>query len=139
MINLREYRIEDWARITDAVEPFSPNRPAQEFLLATERGVAITGEDDGIVMACGGIIYNGNSKGAVWLKVNKKCLGQPLRWGRAFRETFRLMKEVVGDMEISTYVLKDFCRGERMARLIRLRNTKETVEYNDNIYIKWAL
>ncbi len=138
MITLRKYNIEDWAKIDDAIEPFTPPMPMEKFLEMTENGIAITGVEKGSVMACGGIMYLNDTNGMVWLKISKECLIQSFGWARTICETFRLMKKSVGDLKISTYVLSDFCKGEKLARLIGLRKTEETEEYNGNTYHKFA-
>ena len=138
MITLREYKTEDWTKIDDAVEPFTPPIPMEEFLEMTKNGVAITAIEKGSVMACGGIMYLDDTNGAVWLKMSKKCLIQSFSWARTICETFRLMKKAVGDLRISTYVLSDFCKGERLAKLIGLKRTDQIEEYNGNIYNKYT-
>ena len=133
MITLREYKAEDWSEINDALEPFMPTA-----LKVNEQGLVITAIEDGRIMACGGVVYTNSAKGVVWVKVSKKCLREPLRWARTIRETFRLMKDSVGDLRISTYILADFCKGEKLARLIGLKRTDETEEYKGNIYNKYT-
>lgn len=137
MITLREYEIEDWSKIDDAIEPFIPPVPIEDFLKMTKRGVAITGVEDGEIMACGGIAYTNDKDGTVWLKVSRKCAGYG--WARTIRETFGLMKESVGDLRISTYILENFCKGEKLARLIGMKRTDETEEYNGNTYNKYTV
>ncbi len=135
MITFREYKVEDWSKINDAIEPFMPATLINEV---NERGIAITAIEDGCMMACGGIVYTNSTEGIVWVKVSQKCLRKPLRWARTIRETFRLMKESVGDLQISTYILDNFCKGEKLARLIGLKRTDKTEEYNGNIYNKYT-
>jgi len=139
MIILREYKADDWAKIDDAVEPFMPLMPVREFLEMAKRGLAITGVEDGNVMACGGVTYMNDKEGIVWVKVSKKCLKQSFRWARTIRETFNLMIESAGELKITTYVLDNFCRGEKLARLIGLKRTDETEEYNGNTYHKYTV
>ena len=140
MIIFREYDIDDWSKIDDAVEPFMPLELTKDFLFEiSKRGLSITSVEDGNIMACGGITYVNNKEGTVWVKVSRKCLNDSLKWARVIRETFRLMKEVVGDLEISTYILDSFCKGERLARLIGMKRTTETKEHNGNIYNKYQV
>ncbi len=136
MIILRPYRVSDWSQIKDAIEPFSTTK---KFLQTTKNGVAVTATEDGYVMACGGIIYHDNDNGIAWAKVSRGCLKHPVKWGMAIRKTFKMMTDTVGDLVISTYVLKDFCHGDRVARLIGLRRTDETEVQNGNIYIKYTV
>ena len=133
MILCREYEVEDWAKIEDPVEPFAPMNPNDDFLQATKRGLHVTGTEDGKVLACGGIMFESDTEGKVWLKVSKQIAGS-FSWARSIKEVFNLMMEHVGDMNVGTYVLKDFCKGDRLARMINMRNTNETVEHNGNIY-----
>ncbi len=139
MITLKKYETEDWVKIGDAVEPFSPLMPPENFVKMTKHSVAVTGIENGNVMACGGVTYVNDKEGIVWVKISKKCLTQPYKWARSIRETFRIIMDSIGDLKISTYVLRDFCKGERLARLIGLKKTDETEEYNGNIYNKYTV
>lgn len=138
MIALKEYKIEDWTKIDNAIEPFIPPMPMKEFLEMSKRGVAVTGVENGEVVACGGIAYISETEGTVWLKMSKKCFEHSYSWARTIKETFGLMKEAVGDLRISTYVLDNFCKGEKLARWIGLKKTDEVEEYNGNIYHKYT-
>ena len=139
MIVLREYNTDDLVKIDDAVEPFMPKMPIKEFTEMTQRGVAATGVEDGDVRACGGIAYFNDNDGVVWLKVSKKCLNHSFQWLRVIRETFKIMKEAVGDVAVSTYVLSGFCKGQRLARLVGMKPTNEAEEFQGNIYIKYTV
>ena len=108
-----------------------------EFLEMTTRGVAVTGLEDGEVMAVGGIAYMSDTEGTIWLKISKKC-DKSFRWARAIRETVQLMKEAVGDLKISTYVLSDFCKGEKLVRMIGLGKTDEMEQHDGNTYYKYT-
>ena len=134
MITLKEYEPKDWLAITDAVEPFSPLMPTEEFLKMTENGLAITAIENDKVMACGGITYVGD-EGVVWVKISKKCKGYS--WARSIRETFRLMMDSIGDLKISTYIVSGFCKGDKLARLIGLHKTDEFETYKGKVYYKW--
>ncbi len=132
MIELQEYKTKDYYAIEDAVEPLTPM--VEGFLETAKRGVSATAVENGAVMAVGGVFYTSDTEGVTWLKISSKCLLRPLAWGRAIRETFRLMAESVGDIKISTYILADFCKGEKVARLIGLKKTDQSEEYNGKIY-----
>ena len=60
-------------------------------------------------------------------------------WARAIKDTFRIMTESVGNIKMYTYILKDFCQGEKLARLINMKQTEESVEHNGNIYNKYMV
>lgn len=139
MITLKEYEVDDWIKISDAVEPFSPLMPTDDFIEMTKRGVAVTAVEKDEVMACGGIVYINDNEGIVWVKVSRKCFKQSYRWARTIKETFGIMMKAVGDLRISTYVISEFCKGDKLARLIGLKRTDETEEYNGNIYYKYAV
>ena len=135
MIILRDFEIKDWSDIDDAVEPMMPLVPTESFLeMARSRGISVTAVEDGKVMACGGIMYINNDEGMVWTKISKKCLGRSFRWARIIKETFQIMMDSVGDVQISTYILDNFCKGEKVARLIGLKLTEEAHVYNGNTY-----
>ena len=138
MITLREYKPDDWKMITDAVEPFMFLEPFGNFNEIVQRGLAITAVEDGVVMACGGVSYASNEEGVVWVKVSKKCFKQPFRWARTIKETFMLMAKSLGNMMIITYILKDFCRGEKLARMIGMEKSDRTYEFNDNTYNRYT-
>ena len=132
----REYKESDWSAIDDAVEPFSSS---EVMFDKTKHGIAITGVEDGSVMACGGISYLDSDNGTVWLKMSKRCLVEPLKWAREIRIVFGYMIDSVGDIDVSTYVLSDFCRGDRVARFIGLKPTSQSEYYNGNTYIKYVV
>lgn len=139
MITLRYYKDSDWLEITDAVEPFSPLEPAEEFIAISKHSVAVTGVEDGVVMACGGVTYTNDDAGVVWVKVSKKCLRQPYRWARTIKETFVIMMESIGNLKLSTYVISNFCKGDKLARLIGLKKTDEFKEHNGNKYYRYTV
>lgn len=138
MITLREYDVEDWSRIDDAVEPFLFHE-LDEFHKVLQRSIAVTASEDGIVMACGGIAYINNKEGIVWIKVSKKCLRQSYRWARTIRETFKIMMDSIGSITVITYILKGFYKGEKLARLIGMEKADKTYEFNDNTYNKYMV
>ena len=107
----------------------------EDFL---EQGIAVTAEEDGIIMSCGGIIFATETEGIIWTKVSKKCLAKGYAWARTMKETFEIMMKSIGDIKISTYIINDFCQGAKLARLIGLKKTGETEEYNGNIYYKYT-
>ena len=133
MIELRPYQEDDFASIQDSVEPFCA---VNEAVGATSQGVAITASD-GDVMACGGICMVAD-EGVAWMKISKSCKNNAYVWARTIKEAFKLMLESV-DMPVSTYVLKGFCQGDRLARAIGMKKTDEQVELNDNIYFKYTV
>lgn len=137
MITLKEYKTEDWLKIDDAVEPFMFH--SDEFNQIVKRGIAVTAIEDGNVMVCGGIAYINEDEGIVWVKVSKKCLSQPIRYARGIREAFRLMMESLGSMTITTYILEEFCKGERLAGLIGMKKVGDTYEFRGQMYNKYAV
>lgn len=136
MIKLKLYKDSDWSEIKDAVEPFSPLLPNGSF---SEHSLAVTGIEDGEIMACGGITFISDTEGLVWVKVSKKCNKEAYRWARTIRETFTAMMDSIKDIEISTYVIKDFCKGDKLARMIGLKNTGKYQEYKGNKYYKYTV
>lgn len=139
MITLKEYEPKDWSKISDAVEPFMFHEPLKEFNEIVKRGLAVTAIEDGNVMVCGGIAYINDNEGIVWVKVSKKCIEQSFRWARGIRETFRLMMDSMGSMKIATYILEDFCKGEKMARMIGMKKVGETYEFCGKMYNKYSV
>ncbi len=137
MITLRDFKMEDWLGIEDAVEPFMPMIPPNQFLELTNRGISVTAMEDGSVMACGGITFINEQEGTVWVKVSEKCLEKSFRWARIIKETFKIMMDSIEDLKVSTYILNGFCKGARLAKLIGLNPTDERYTYNGNIYYKF--
>lgn len=133
MIKLRDFKIEDFTAIENAVEPFCT---ADDVNGATEQGIAVTATD-GACMACGGICMSGD-EGIAWMKISKKCKKNAYTWARTIKEAFKLMIESV-DIPVSTYVLKGFCQGDRLARAIGMKKTDEQKELNGNTYYKYTV
>lgn len=133
---MRLYEDSDWLEIKDAVEPFSPLLPNDSV---SERSLAVTAIEGGEIMACGGITFTSDTEGLVWVKVSQKCKRSAYRWARTIRETFTAMIESIGDIEVSTYVVKDFCKGDKLARMIGLKNTGIFQEYKGNKYYKYTV
>lgn len=133
---MRLYKDSDWSEIKDAVEPFSPLLPN---LKVGKRSVAVTAIEDNKIMACGGITFISDTEGLIWIKVSKKCRKAAYKWARTIRETYTAMMDSIGDIEISTYIVKDFCKGDKLARMIGLKRTGESQEYKGNIYYKYSV
>ncbi len=110
-----------------------------DFDSIAERGIAVTAVDDDKAMACGGVTFLNDKEGIVWVKVSRDCTNRPVMWARTIKETFGLMIDSVKDMRISTWVLDGFCRGEKLARFIKMKRSDETVRYNNNIYNKYTV
>jgi len=138
MIILKKYEIEDWVKIDDAVEPLVYMESSDDFNEVVQRGIAVTAIEDGVVMSCGGIAYVNEKEGIVWVRVSRKCLRQSFRWARTILEAFRIMTDSIGDLHISTYVLGDFPKGDKLARMIGLYKTGETERYKRNTYYKYT-
>jgi len=134
MILFHEFKLSDWWEIEDAIEPFAADKPIKELT----RGVSMTAREDGKVMACGGIIFENDTEGTVWCKVSKKCLVKSFSWARTIKEAFSLMIKVSGDMDIKTYILEGFCKGDKLARLIGLKKSSESEIFNGNTYYKYT-
>lgn len=132
---MRLYKDSDWLEIKDAVEPFSPLLPN---LQVGKRSVAVTAIEDDKIMACGGITFISDTEGLIWVKVSKECRKAAYMWARTARETYTAMVDSIGEIKISTYIVKDFCKGDKLARMIGLKKTGESQEYKGNIYYKYS-
>ena len=133
---MRLYKDSDWSEIKDAVEPFSPLLPN---LQVGKRSVAVTAIENGKIMGCGGITFISDTEGLIWVKVSKKCRKAAYRWARTIRETYTAMIDSIGDITISTWIVRDFCKGDKLARMIGLTKTGESQEYKGNIYYKYSM
>jgi hypothetical protein len=135
MITLRLYETGDWLKIRNPVEPFTSFGEFDEIM----RGIAVTATENDTVMACGGIVFCNDYEGNVWVKMSAECAKRPFMWTRTVKETFDIMVKSIGDLKISTYILDNFCKGERLAKLINLKRSGETEEYNGNTYNKYLM
>lgn len=133
---VRLYKDSDWSEIKDAVEPFSPLLPNLQI---EKRSVAVTAIEDGKIMGCGGITFISDTEGLIWVKVSKKCRKAAYTWARTIRETYTAMVDSIGEIKISTYIVKGFCKGDKLARMIGLKKTGEFQEYKGNIYYKYSV
>lgn len=138
MITFRLYKKGDGGKIKDSVEPFALIA-GSDFDKIAARGIAVTAMDDDKAMACGGVTFLNNEEGIVWVKMSKECAKRPVMWARAIKETFGLMIESVGSVKIATYILENFCKGEKLARLIGMKRTNETEECDGNTYNKYMV
>ena len=138
MITYRKYTTDDWMKINDAVEPFATLVSTKSFVDITKCGVSITAIEDDSIKACGGISYMNDKQGVAWLRISKECKDHPIKWAREIKAVFGLMVKAVG-IEVSTYILSDFCKGEKIAKLIGMIKTEETEEYDGNIYNKYMV
>jgi len=133
---MRLYKDSDWSKIKDAVEPFSSLLPN---LQVGKRSVVVTGIENGKIMACGGITFISDTEGLIWVKVSKKCRKAAYTWARTIRETYTAMVDSIGEIKISTYIIKDFCKGDKLARMIGLEKTGESQKFKGNIYYKYSV
>lgn len=139
MVTIREYKTNDWEKIQDSVEPFTPAYGDGDFDAIASRGIAVTALDGDNVMAVGGVTYIDEKEGMVWVKVSQQCAKRPVLWARTIKEVFGLMIDSVTGVEIYTYILKGFCKGEKLAKLIDMVNTDQSVEHNGKIYDRYMV
>lgn len=137
MIEIKLYKKGDWYKIEDSVEPFMPVYTDFDYIAA--KGIAVTATDNDKVMAVGGVTFINDKEGTVWVKVSKACAKRPIMWARFIKNTFKIMTESVGDIEIYTYILDNFCKGEKLARIIKMKRCDITREHNGNIYNKYKV
>jgi hypothetical protein len=137
MITVRNYVPDDWAKIPDPVESFMPAEPEAGFQGRALDGIAVTAEEDGDVLAIGGVSLDGSYEGVVWLKVSQKCEKRPISSLRCIYDTFQIIKDSVDCTHISTFILDGFEKGAKLAKLVGLQECSETREYNGNTYRKY--
>jgi len=133
VIFFRQFKLQDWIDI-DAVEPFCPRFPTDEFSKAVKNGFAVTAVRDDKIMACGGLVFA--AEPVVWLKVAKNCYSLAL--AKAIIDTAKIIREIV-DAPIYTYILEDFKKSERLAKIIGFEKTSERFEYENRFYRKYVL
>jgi hypothetical protein len=136
MIAVELFKQQDWHDVESFTEPFLREVQDDKFFEELGNGVALTAKKNGKVMACGGIMYAPDGEGVTWLKASRECLKSPVTWTRTFRDGFRMMQGVM-DVKAVCYVLKGFCEGGRVARLIGMKTTGEEVEQNGKTFIKY--
>lgn len=132
-MTLREYKEGDYETIRDAVEPFMPSRPGA-FGLHIDSRLAVSAEDKGRVIACGGLLLG--DEDLVWLKVSNGCK-VPISLFRAIKEIFEIMKRTSG-RAVYCYILYDFGTGRRLAKLLGLRFTGSQATHAGRAYLKYS-
>lgn len=137
MIKVRLYEDGDRLKVKDPVEPFSNLGGILDK--EAKRGVAATALEDGEIMACGGVLLLNENEGLVWIKMDKKCSERPFVWARLIKEVFGIMCDCLGKVKISAYILDNFCKGEKLAKLINLKFSNRTVEHKNNIYKVYSM
>ena len=105
----------------------------------SKRSLALTVFDDDVVMVCGGVVCVNDTDGIIWVTVSAKCRRQPYRWARTIREFFGIIMRALGSMTVITYILADYCKGEKLARSIGMSKSGEVYEFNGNIYNKYMV
>lgn len=138
-MTIREYKTGDWSGVEDAVEPFVPIVNDGEFDVIASHGIAVTATDGDKVMAVGGVTLQNDKEGMVWVKISQQCAKRPVMWARVIEEVFGLMVSSVNEVEVYTYILNGFCKGEKLAKLIKMHKTDQSVEHNGNIYNKYMV
>jgi len=133
VILYRPFELQDWIDIK-AVEPFCPDFPTDNFLNAVKNGAAVTAVQDDKIIACGGIVFLDDT--FLWLKVAKGY--QSIELAKVIIETAEFLIQTV-KTPIYTYVLKNFKKGEKLAKLVGFKKTNETKEYNHHTYMKYVV
>jgi hypothetical protein len=138
MITLRPFAFEDWFAIEEPVEPFA-GAMTSNLEEALKLGWGGTAEDDGKVMACGGVIDLDDAECVVWLRVSKHCLEtNPVTYARGIYDGWKaILKVTEKGKKISSYILKDFKEGLAMARLLKLEKGDEELTYGGKTYVKY--
>lgn len=139
MIMLRIFRYSDLDKLSNPIEPFVPLQAHEDFAEDVRRGISVTGEQAGRVVACGGIIYENEREGTAWLRVSKDKRNYHGEFAREVIELFGKMRECAGALLVSCYVLSGFKNGEKMARLAGFSPTSETISGDDRTYTKYTV
>ena len=130
-MNLRLYQKGDFDAITDCTEPIG--RPTDENLIL-EYSVSLTVEDDGVPVACGGVIYDTETDGIVWLRLSNNMAHKTISLVRLLRNGLAILVDSFGFDRITARVKEDFGEGHRFARRFGFTPTKETFKIFSDTY-----
>ena len=125
MIRVETFKESDWYEITDPVEIMSDDTVAKmggDFFEAIKNGVAVTVREDGKVLSCGGVAFH-DDIGMLWIKVSKEATEKPMLLVECIGDSFKIIRESIGDMEIVAHVRKGFRKGQRMAKFFDFKRT----------------
>lgn len=140
MITVRLYENGDWAKIEDAAEPFMPIASNEEFDAIAARGIAATAiRNETETVACGGVTLMSDGEGFVWLKMIGGKVKDPIETARLLKDIFEIMVETMEKVNISTYILDGFRKGERLARFIGMKKNCDFVFFRNHTYNKYTV
>lgn len=130
-MRLRLYKKGDYDAIEDSTEPLG--RPADESLIE-EYSVSLTIDDEGVPVACGGIIYDTETDGIVWVKISNKMTRKTLVLVKVLRNGLDILIDSFGFKKITARVREDFCAGHRFIRHFGFKPTTETFKILSDTY-----
>lgn len=133
---VRMYQKGDFDAIEDCVEPMG--RPSSEDVIL-ESSVSMTVEDDGIPVVCGGVVYDTESNGIVWLKLSEKASHKMVKIMRLIDAGFRIITESFGFDTITARVNEKFKVGHKFAMRFGFIPTDETVKIFSDTYRTYKL
>lgn len=126
---IREYMIGDWDRITNSIS-VEEGRPDEQLM--SERGLAITAENNNCIVGCAGIVFYDESNCEVWLKLS--CDAPARVAAEAIKKGFGILKDSVGDINIYCRIKEGFSIGRRLAEWLGF--TLQRIDNNFEVY-KW--
>ena len=120
----RMFDVKDWHRVQDAFE----NGPVSaEGLQLAKDGVAMTVEEDGSVMGCGGVLTTGE----LWLRLSRKS--NPRTAIEAIVAGINSIKKSFEDTELWCRVKIGWREGERFVKWLGLR--RDRIENGYGVYV----
>jgi len=130
MITVRKYEEGDWQQITTPVEPFLPT----DMPDMGDDSIKLTGVENGRVIGCGGVIFAGD-EAILWLKL---AAGTSIVSARVVKEIYSILKSSITDKIMTTYVLQDFAKGEKLASFLDMKQEPVTTTYDGRVYNKYV-
>jgi hypothetical protein len=89
-MNIRMYQDGDYESITDCVEPFGKLGCFDDI---KDRGLYLTVTDKNKPIGCGGIIYDKDDEGVIWLTLSEDICGSPITLVRILKAGFEILIE----------------------------------------------
>lgn len=127
----RDFQISD----LNSIEPIEPYMEiVEDWDKVKDNAIGITAVEDGVPIACGGVIVGEEAR--FWVRSSG---AKPFALFRIIQEAKSILMDSLGDMVYSALILSGFGRGEKLARILGFRKTDKTVEYNNKTYYRYVL
>lgn len=133
----RPFKPEDYEAISESVRMYS-GKIDKNFFEIIKNGVNTTIEDNGKVLACGGVVQIKDNVAEAWIKVSKDAVGTGVF--RLIRDGFSILIESIkyDGLVIQAMILSNFAKGARLAKALGFYKTVDSVEINGERYDRYV-